>query len=118
MMYYIEDGKGGVKPIDDVMAWVSGIGNTQVADTVRGGIRISTIFLGIDYNFTGGPPTLYETMVFGGEMNKTQNRFATREVALRHHAHLVRWHEDRSWGWWTVRNFFTDTWHDLNRRDL
>lgn len=33
-------------------------------DTTPAGIRISTVFLGLDYNFGDGKPLLFETMTF------------------------------------------------------
>lgn len=38
----------------------------RVGLTEVGGSRVSTIFLGLDHNFSdSGPPILWETMVFG-----------------------------------------------------
>jgi hypothetical protein len=37
----------------------------QLADDTLGRYRVSTVFLGIDYAFLGGPPILWETMIFG-----------------------------------------------------
>lgn len=58
----------------------------HVADDRRGDVRVSTVFLGLDHNFSGvGPPLLYETMIFGGEHDGYQDRYATgREAKLGH----------------------------------
>lgn len=45
-------------------------------------VRVSTVFLAIDHNFTGGEPVLYETMVFGGSLDGETNRYHNREEAL------------------------------------
>ena len=34
-----------------------------------GWVRVSTVFLGIDHNWGGGEPLLFETMVFGGPLD-------------------------------------------------
>ena len=54
------------------------------------GVHVSTVFLGIDHNFGGGPPLLYETMVFGGPMDQHQERYTTREEAVAGHEEVVR----------------------------
>lgn len=33
-------------------------------DEVGAGIKVSTVWLGLDHNFFGGPPLIFETMVF------------------------------------------------------
>ena len=62
-------------------------------------LRISTVFLGIDYNFDeSGPPILYETLAFACEPTRLLNhtspytsldysmrRYHTRDEALRGH---------------------------------
>jgi len=63
----------------------------QTAETNTFGYRISTVFLGLDHNFTGeGPPVLWETMVFpelpSGEIQK---RYSSHEDALAGHEKIV-----------------------------
>lgn len=53
-------------------------------DELRG-CRISTVFLGLDYNWGEGPPLLYETMIFGGEHDEWQERASTKVEALQIH---------------------------------
>lgn len=51
---------------------------------------VSTVFLGLDHNFTGeGPPILFETMVFGGEFDEEQVRYATWDEAAEGHEQMV-----------------------------
>lgn len=37
-------------------------------------IAISTVFLGIDHSFSGGPPILWETLIMGGEHDQDMMR--------------------------------------------
>ena len=51
-------------------------------------VRISTVFLGIDHSFSfdpGGPPILFETMIFGGDHDQYQTRCATYDEAKKMH---------------------------------
>jgi hypothetical protein len=73
-VYYTLDEQHQPQPVDDVLTWgrwmederrKPGGGLLQVADTtLPGRLRVSTIFMGLDYNFLGGPPLLFETMAF------------------------------------------------------
>jgi hypothetical protein len=55
-----------------------------------GTTRVSTVFLGLDHSFgDGAGPVLYETMVFGGPMDGEQERYRTREEALKGHTVMV-----------------------------
>lgn len=56
----------------DLLRWAQWFETAQrhVADDtlMAGDVRISTIFLGLDHNFSlAGPPLLFESMVFGEE---------------------------------------------------
>jgi hypothetical protein len=54
-----------------------------------GEANVSTVFLGLDHNFGGGQPVLFETMVFGGEHDGYQSRACTYEEALAMHDRVV-----------------------------
>lgn len=55
------------------------------------GVRVSTVFLGLDHNFfPGGIPILFETMIFGGEHSDYQERYATWEQAEAGHRRVVQ----------------------------
>ena len=73
---------------DDVMAWRHWMetADRRVANQRRGGVRVSTVFLGLNHNWGGGRPLLFETMVFGGPHDENQNRYATWEEAEAGHA--------------------------------
>jgi len=56
-------------PCPDLMKWGRFMQDADryVAETMIDGIRVSTVFLGLDHNWGGDPPVLFETMIFGGE---------------------------------------------------
>lgn len=75
-----------------------------VAQEHVGPYFVSTVWLGVNYNFTWGPPLIFETMVFGesGEdplsvsgtfdqlpLDQDTYRYATREAAERGHRDMV-----------------------------
>ena len=54
-------------------------------------VGVSTVFLGLDHNFTGdGPPVLWESLVFGTSLDGEMQRYSTRAHALQGHDHLLR----------------------------
>lgn len=63
-----------------------------VAKTTVGDILISTVFLGINHDYWGGPPLLFETMIFGGHegVDEDQQRCSTWEQAEAKHAAAVQ----------------------------
>lgn len=113
---YILKGKKAV-PVEDALEW----GNWfETADkervvkqqTLKSGMWISTVFLGLDHNFGGGKPLLFETMVFDtndkkkykigdnehesiGEEMET-NRYSTWEEAEAGHKKLVKKWNDKA----------------------
>lgn len=83
---YILEGKTP-KPAT-LMEWAKWFekADRHVAQDIIGDIRISTVFLGLDHSFGGGPPLLFETMIFGGPHDQYQTRASTWDEAERHHA--------------------------------
>lgn len=58
---------------------------------ISDGVEVSTVWLGLDYSFgLGGPPLIWETMVFGGPHDEEQWRYPTRQTALDAHERIVR----------------------------
>jgi hypothetical protein len=57
--------------------------------TRGGGCEVSTVFLGLNHAFAGGPPVLWETMIFGGPLDGAQQRYRSRLDALLGHAATV-----------------------------
>lgn len=57
-------------------------------------ITVSTVWLGIDHAFGGGPPLIFETMVFADPelsmMEEYCNRYSTEQEAIDGHANTVQ----------------------------
>lgn len=85
MNKYILVDKVPVK-IDDVIEWAASFEKIQaVSQENIDGVFISTVFLGMDYNWGNGQPLLFETMIFGGEFDQYQERYSTWEEAEEGH---------------------------------
>ena len=58
---------------------------------------ISTVFLGIDHNFggaVGDPPVVFETMVFGGDLDESMDRYTTwRKAKIGHLVFVAKFDE-------------------------
>lgn len=92
MTHYILDGKEPVE-VPDVLTWAHWF---ETADrvvkqtTLSQGVRVSTVFLGLDHRFIGGgPPLLFETMVFGSKRDGAQWRYSTWDEAVTGHDTMV-----------------------------
>ncbi|MDP2654913.1 MAG: hypothetical protein Q8Q08_12905 [Candidatus Omnitrophota bacterium] len=61
------------------------------------GLRVSTVWLGIDHGYGHGRPLIFETMVFPGKSFRDMDmmRYATEAEALAGHARMRR-----RWIWW------------------
>ena len=78
-MNYILEGHNPVG-VDDIITWGKWFetADRHVAKTaINDEINVSTVFLGLDHSFGGGPPLLFETMIFGGEHDQYQDRYET-----------------------------------------
>lgn len=95
---YVLDGHVPVA-VEDVLAWGAWFDESneerRVAltyfdqDTPRE-VQVSTVFLGIDYNFSpNGLPLVFETMVFGGDYDQYTDRYTTWDEAEEGHARIV-----------------------------
>lgn len=92
-----EDGRTPI-PCEDVLEWGRWVGENSQArivakTTCSNGLRVSTIFLGLNHNFYGdGPPILFETMVFPPKCHRDQycDRYSTWEEAEAGHLEAVR----------------------------
>lgn len=95
----------------DLMTWARsrargatpqpGDGWARVAEDALGGVRVSTVFIGLDHRFgpEPGPPLVFETMVFGGVLDQEWERYSTWDEAAAGHAALVA-AVARSLRWW------------------
>jgi len=71
--------------------------NRHVANDTVGDVHISTVFLGVDHRHYGsGPPLIFETMIFGGELDGSQWRYSTWDDAEVGHAMAVKRVRERS----------------------
>jgi hypothetical protein len=88
---YILEGKEP-KLVTDILVWSRWFENAdrRVAKTTVGEVEVSTVFLGLDHSFGGDLPILFETMIFGGEHNDYQERYATWEKAEIGHLKAVK----------------------------
>lgn len=50
---------------------------------------VSTVWLGVDHNFLGGNPLIFETLVFGGPLDGEMYRYHTEEEAIKGHEEMV-----------------------------
>lgn len=98
MTYYILDGKTPV-PEPDIRKWAEWLstadrvvnqttGIVKLAGTPVGDVQVSTVFLGVDHSFSGGPPLLFETMVFGGVLDQETDRCTSWEAAEKMHERM------------------------------
>src|SRR5216117_97820 len=91
--YYILDENHCLVGTDDVRVWgkwFESIKNRRVGEDKIGEITISTVFLGIDHQWGDGPPLVFETMIFGGELNDSQWRYSTWDDAVIGHKMAVK----------------------------
>lgn len=62
------------------------------ADDLPGDIRVSTVHLVLNHQWgEDSAPLIFETMVFGGEHDEWQCRWATKERAAAGHKATVAW---------------------------
>ena len=85
MWYILKDKKPVKASIEEWDEW-SKENQRHIDEAVKDGIRVSTIFLGLDHSFGGGEPVLFETMIFGGEHDQDLWRYKTWEEAVDGHA--------------------------------
>jgi hypothetical protein len=88
--FYILDGHTPV-PVD-LLTWAKYFETAErhVAKDVFGDVEVSTVFLGLDHNYSRtGPPLIFETMVFGGELDQEMLRYPTWTKALAGHREMV-----------------------------
>jgi hypothetical protein len=92
-MYYVLDKNNVPVKELDVNKWaksVCDIKKRRVAHTKVGSKVVSTVFLGIDHGFGGGPPVVFETIVFGGKYAESMQRYCTYQGAIEGHEEAVK----------------------------
>lgn len=91
MAMYAKLVEGNVIPSSDVLEWARWFESAdKVALTEIGeGVRVSTVFLGINYDLSS-TPLWFETMVFGGDHDQFCEHYSTLEQAVLGHERIVR----------------------------
>ena len=90
--YYDRQGR----PLEWMTAWrlMVDMDYKRVELTHVGGLTVSTVWLGLDHAFNGGPPVIFETMVFdawgedghvGDEVDGHTRRYSTEAQARTGH---------------------------------
>lgn len=95
--HFIWDRKSGKVTPTDLLAWGRWFATADrhlLDDAPAPGVRVSTVFLGLDHNDSRcGPPVPWETMVFAGgvlpDLDDRQERYATQGEAAAGHARLL-----------------------------
>lgn len=81
--------------LEEWSAWMRDPSRRRVKLTRIGPFIVSTVFLGLDYNFFGGPPLLFETRTFCsdfgdfGGMNDADGHTSTWMQAEQQHAAAI-----------------------------
>ena len=87
---YILDGKTPVLCDDRTWGRWMETASRHVMQEEREGVRVSTVFLGLDHQGGEGPHLLFETMIFGGPHDQDQARYPTWAEAEAGHAQMCR----------------------------
>jgi hypothetical protein len=62
----------------------------RIARTEIGEMYVSTVWLGLDHSYGfEGPPMIFETLIFGGDLDGEMWRYSTREEAKEGHERAV-----------------------------
>lgn len=96
--YILVNGEPVLEP--DILKWAKWFDKMKIGFKSSGclltrdevsGVRVSTVFLGIDHNFDDrGPPVLWETMVFSGPFDGECVRYTGKADAIVGHAAMVK----------------------------
>lgn len=100
---YTLDDEGNPVEEPDVLKWGKWFETANakrfVANTEVGDVRVSTIFLALDYSFGGTVPILYESMVWVNGQDVASDRYETKRQALLGHQKLVATYLP----WWSIK---------------
>ncbi len=89
--HYILNGKVAM-PVDDDIEWAKQFKReaARVGDWYSNGVRVSTVFLGLNHEFdTTKPPLVFETMIFGEPCDNWCDRAGTWDEAEVMHESVV-----------------------------
>lgn len=89
-LLYILNGHTPI-PIDSALEWAMrfDLTNRTVKHSTVGIVEISTVFLGINFQFSAGPPLLFETTILGGQFDQSTSLCSTWKQAERMHSDCV-----------------------------
>jgi len=90
--YYVLGPDGEPLHVRDVLIWAAWFetADRRVALTDVGPGYVSTVFLGLDHGWGGGPPLLWETMIFNVPgVDADHRRYTSRPDAIAGHADMV-----------------------------
>jgi hypothetical protein len=88
--YILDDDKNIVEA--DLVTWAKWFetADRRVAHDEVNGVKISTVFLGMDHSFNSdGRLILFETMVFDGDLDGEQLRYSSWDEAVAGHKLMV-----------------------------
>ena len=97
--HYLLNKDHTIKVVDDVLEWgreFETLDRVVKQEELENGYKVSTVFLGVDYNFAPtGEPILFESMVFkindkDRGRNYDMNRYHTWDEAVAGHKKMVR----------------------------
>ena len=94
---YVLDKDGRTPVACELMTWAQAFETRKgsvdpwrvASTTILDSVHVSTVFLGLDHQYGDGPPLLFETMIFGGDLDGWQDRYSTWEEAEAGHAKAV-----------------------------
>lgn len=89
--YFKLDGDDKIEPVENVIEWARWFESfdNRIEKTEIGDVLVSTVFLGMNHNWGEGPPLIYETLVFAGDLDGEMERYATEEEAREGHQKMV-----------------------------
>ena len=84
-------------PCADILEWGRWFesADRHVGSDYLGTIHVSTVFLGLNHQYGGGPPLLFETMIFGGPLDQYTERYSTWTEAEAGHRRAVNMMRER-----------------------
>lgn len=90
---YTMDDNGEAHVCSDLLTWARWMENADrhICKTeTENGVTISTVFLGLNHSFYDVGQLLFETMIFGGDHDQYQERYATKQEAIEGHMWAVK----------------------------
>lgn len=94
-MFYALDAENRPYEVNSIFEWATWFEDAnRIVDytQITSEVTVSTVFLGLDHRFPPdtGPPLLFETLIFGGELDGDGNRYSSWDDAETGHKAFVR----------------------------